>query len=60
MKELEFDVQNERFVASWNDLIKLYRMERDELTKLSSLNEVSGFPKPIEWQKVSTCLKVFL
>ena len=59
MKELEFDIQNERFVASWNDLIKLYRLERDELTKLSSLNEVSVFPKPIERQKVSTCLKVF-
>ena len=59
MKELEFDIQNERFVTSWNDLIKLYRLERDELTKLSSLNEVPVFPKPIERQKVSTCLKIF-
>ena len=59
VKELEFDIQNERFVACSNDLIKLYRLERDELTKLSSSNEVSVFPKPIERQKVSTCLKVF-
>ena len=59
MKELEFDTQNERFVASWNDLIKLYRLERDELTKLSLLNEVSFFLKPIERQNVSTCLEVF-
>ena len=53
MKELDFDVQNKRFVASWNDFIKLYWLERDELTRLSSLNEVSGFPKPIERQKVA-------
>ena len=33
--------------------------ERNDMFRPSRLNEVSGFPSPIECQKVSTCLKVF-
>ena len=38
-------------------LIELYKTERYNLVKSSRLTEVSVFPKPIERQEVSTCLK---
>lgn len=41
-------------------MILLYELEsKSHITKLSKLNEVSVFPKPIERQKVFTCLNVF-
>ena len=45
--------------ARWSDLIELYRIEGESLLKLSRLNYVSVFPKPIERQSVKTCLRVF-
>ena len=47
-------------VAKWSHLKQLYNFESENpLVKLSELNEVSVAPKPIERQKVATCLRVF-
>ena len=46
-------------VAQWMHLKMLYELESKNLVKLSNLNEVSIFPKPIEGYSVSTCLRVF-
>ena len=46
-------------IAKWIHLQKLFELERGNLVKLSDLNEMSIAPKPIERQRVSTCLKVF-
>lgn len=46
-------------VAKWAHLKKLFDLENESLVKLSDLNEVSVFPKPIERQRVSTCLRIF-
>ena len=59
LSELEFFIDGEKLVARWTDLIDLFNFEKDDLTKLSSLTEVAVYPKPIERQRVSTCLKVF-
>ena len=63
--ELSFDENGETFLAKWNDLIQLYDLEAKEsesntgVRGLSKLNEVSVRPKPVERQRVSTCLRVF-
>ena len=44
--------------AKWQHLLELYKLEAESLVKLSDLDEVAVSPKPIERQKVSTCLKV--
>ena len=45
--------------ARWSDIINVFKSEQNKLVKPSKLTEVSVFPKPIERQKVSTCLKIF-
>ena len=57
--ELEFLVDDERKVAKWDDLKRLYQLESNDLVKTSKLTEIAVNPKPIERQRVSTCLKVF-
>ena len=42
-------------VAQWDHLKMLYEHESKNLVKLSNLNEVSIFPKPIERQSISSC-----
>ena len=54
LSELEFVIDGEKLVARWTDLIDLFHF--GDLTKLSSL---TVYPKPIERQRVSTCLKDF-
>ena len=56
-QELEF--KHRKSVARWKDLIDLFELEKDNVAKLSSLTQVAVYPKPIERQKMSTCLKVF-
>ena len=46
-------------VARWGDLVKLYELESNSLVQLSRLNYVAVHPKPVERQRVSTCLRVF-
>ena len=61
-KELIFyDENNNAKIAKWAHLEALFEAEKESggLLKLSKLDEVAVFPKPIERQKVSTCLKVF-
>ena len=45
--------------ADWQHLRDLYREDCEMLLCMSSLDEVVVYPKPIERQCVSTCLKVF-
>lgn len=57
--ELIFDDDGVSRVAKWTHLKQLYPFESERLVKLSDLNEISIAPKPIERQRVSTCLRVF-
>ena len=45
-------------IAKWAHLKKLFDLEQGSLLKLSYLNEISVAPKPVAWQRVSTCLKM--
>ena len=62
---MSFQENGETFIAKWNDLVNLYDFEAKEsesnsgVRGLSNLNEVSVRPKPVERQRVSTCLRVF-
>ena len=57
--ELVFEFDGNKHIAKWVDLKNLYELESGNLLKLSKLNDISISPKPIERQKVSTCLRVF-
>ena len=57
--EIKFHHDNEEYVAKWEDIIKLQKSEDSDLVKMSKLTYVAANPKPIERQKVETCLKVF-
>ena len=61
--ELNFKHEENILTAKWFHLLQLYKLEVMEtnggIHGLSSLNEVSVMPKPVERQKVSTCLRVF-
>ena len=56
--ELSFE-DNGIMTAKWSHLKQLYELESNGIVQMPKLNEVSIFPKPIERQKVSTCLRVF-
>ena len=58
MGVLEFEDDSIITTAKWGHLTKLYQLESDSLLKMSKLNEVAVAPKPIERQKVASCLKV--
>lgn len=59
LKELDFVEEGVLKRAKWAHLEQLFKAERNSVLKLSKLNEVAVYPKPIERQKVSTCLKIF-
>ena len=59
MGELSFEDNGIIRTAKWSHLKQLYELESNGIEQMSKLNEVSIFPKPIERQKVSTCLRVF-
>ena len=46
-------------VAKWSHIVALHKLESNQMIKMSKLTDIAAFPKPIERQKVSTCLKVF-
>ena len=52
--ELEFNYRGENYVAKWNQIRKFQKLEYGNLVKMLAAN-----PKPIERQKLDTCLKVF-
>lgn len=58
-QELFFTYKGVSRTAKWSDLKTLFQVEKDAIIKLSKLNETAIFPKPIERQNVSTCLRVF-
>ena len=58
-KEILFYENGVAKIAKWSHLVTLYRLESSCIIKLSKLNEVVISPKPIERQKVSTCLRVY-
>jgi hypothetical protein len=57
--ELKFVWSGREMIARWSDLVMLYELEKNSLTTLSRLNHVAVHPKPVERQRVSTCLRVF-
>ena len=57
--EIQFPHENTTLVAKWDHLRKLQKMEEGPLVKMSRLNYTAVNPKPIERQKVDTCLRVF-
>ena len=58
-QELLYTFQGVTQVAKWSDLKLLLKAEENSLIKQSKLNSVAVFPKPIERQKVETCLRIF-
>ena len=63
--EINFSINEREFTAKWSHLVKLYDLEHastelnDGVRGLSKLTDVAVRPKPVERQKVSTCLQVF-
>ena len=45
--------------GEFEDLKQLYDLESGNMVKMSSLNEISLAPKPVERQRVFFCLRVF-
>ena len=58
-KQLQYTFNGVTEIAKWSDLVELKKAEDSSLLKLSKLNDVAVFPKPIERQSVATCLRVF-
>ena len=57
--QLVFEDNGKEHLADFNRIKDLYKWDKKDKLKMSELNEVSVYPKPIERQRVSTCLKVF-
>ena len=57
--ELEYNYRSEDYVTNWDQIKKLQKLEDGNLVKMSKLTYVAANPKPIERQKVDSCLKVF-
>ena len=58
-QELSFKISDHTYTAKWSDTKTLHLLEKQKLVKLSKLSDISVAPRPIERQKVSTCLEVF-
>ena len=58
-QELLYTKSGKQGIAKWSDLKNLHNFEKENLIKLFRLSDTSVCPKPIERQKVSTCLQVF-
>jgi len=58
-QELYFLVDDVIKIAKWLDILNLHKIEKDAIVKLSKLTDTAVSPKPIERQKMSTCLEVF-
>ena len=53
--ELKFYHDGVEMISKWEVLQSIYEKENKEIIKLSKLTEVSVYPKPVEWQKVTHC-----
>ena len=60
-RQLQYDDNGIIRIAKWDHLTTLYNLEKEAgaIVKMSNLDEIAIKPKPIERQKVTTCLKVF-
>ena len=52
LKELSFTVNNKEYVASWNDVTKLYHEDKQNPIRLTKLSYRSVHPKPLQRQSV--------
>ena len=59
-QEQQFLMNNKRFVAKWNDLVELHKVEQQNLVKISKLVERSIGFFPIERQKFQLAFKCFV
>ena len=57
--ELEFNYRGENYIAKWDQIRKLQIVEDGNLVKMLKLTYAAANRKPIEKQKVITCLKLF-
>ena len=57
-QKLHFE-NDQNMTAKWSELKCIFDFKKNQLIKLSRLNFAAIYPKPIERQKVSHCLKVF-
>ena len=57
--EIEYEYRGDRYTAKWEHIKTLQKLEDKDIVKMSRLNFVAANPKPIERQKVETCLRVF-
>ena len=57
--QLRFEDEGKEYIADFQHLRMLFDSEQKSLLKMSNLDEVSVYPKPIERQRVGPCLKVF-
>ena len=57
--QLEFNYRGENYIAKWDQIRKLQIVEDGNLVKMSKLTYAAANRKPIEKQKVITCLKLF-
>ena len=57
--EISFSHNEAELTAKWQHIRQLQKYEEGELVKLSSLTYQAANPKPIERQRVETCMKVF-
>ena len=53
------DEAGQQQTAKWSHLKHLLTAEKQSMMKLSKLNYVSVYPKPVERQNVKFCLNVF-
>ena len=57
--KLKFNYQGKNYVAKRDQIRKFQKLKDGNLIKMSKRTYVAANPKPIERQKVDTCLKVF-
>ena len=57
--QLVFEDNGKEHLADFKHILDLYQWKKKNQLKMSELDEVSVYPKPIERQRVKTCLKVF-
>ena len=55
---MEFADKGNTYIAKWEHIRKFQRLENKNFVKMSKLTNTASNPKPIERQKIDTCLKV--
>ena len=58
-KELTFTFEGLDYIACWNDLVKLYEVDRRQAIRMTKLTHTSMFPKPLQRQSVPLVCQVF-